>query len=286
MAVVFSDSWIISFLLKFNSSFFAQSFCSPVRLCIIRKISFNAFYITQLCNIDVTELLINIHITELLISKSKNFSYARLFSFTSGRFIEAQYQNGLILIPISNMDSNIKYGFQYQVLIPNIDSKCLDVLSYFRPESDNVGATAQVMMLGALAESLATKNQHLKEARAYQEKLIRYLEQQKVAYLQVLLHCLGLLKQLAREFRLVYGSRELKIVSGTYTPEIVNVHRVIRDKLQGGLSQEEQDLVTSHKILLNYEILGREFEELVKEYMRLQDILQNCWWVLTELNKD
>ncbi|ETE66486.1 HAUS augmin-like complex subunit 4, partial [Ophiophagus hannah] len=31
----------------------------------------------------------------------------------------------------------------------------------------------------------------------------------------------------------------LKIVSETYTPEIVNVHWVIRDKLQGGLSQEE-----------------------------------------------
>ncbi|KAG8132656.1 putative HAUS augmin-like complex subunit 4-like protein [Naja naja] len=172
MAVVFSDSWIISFLLKFNSSFFAQSFCSPL------KLKWEAHPDTHSIS-----------------------NYGKIY--WDQRFIEAQYQNGLILIPISNMDSNIKYGFQYQVLIPNIDSKCLDVLSYFRPESDNVGATAQVMMLGALAESLATKNQHLKEARAYQEKLIRYLEQQKVAYLQVLLHCLGLLKQLAREFRLV-----------------------------------------------------------------------------------
>ncbi|XP_070810429.1 HAUS augmin-like complex subunit 4 isoform X2 [Pituophis catenifer annectens] len=190
-----------------------------------------------------------------------------------------------------------------------LKAKCLDVLSYYRPESDNVGAAAQMIMLGALPECLVTEKQHLKEARAQQEELVGYLEQQKAAYPQVLLRCLALLKRLAREFRLGVQSEldqvntqymeikctamllkirfeELKILSETYTPEIVNVHRTIRDKLQGGLSQEEQDLATSRKFLSNYEILGPEFEELVKEYTRLQEIIQNRRWVLTELNKD
>ncbi|XP_013927437.1 PREDICTED: HAUS augmin-like complex subunit 4, partial [Thamnophis sirtalis] len=151
-----------------------------------------------------------------------------------------------------------------------LKAKCLDVLSYYRPESDNVGVAAQTIMLGALAESLATEKQHLKEARAQQEELVGYLEQQKAAYPQVLLRCLSLLKRLAREFRLGAQSEvdqvnaqymeikcsalllkirfeELKILSETYTPEIVNVHRMIRDKLKGDLSQEEQDLATSRK---------------------------------------
>ncbi|XP_058039503.1 HAUS augmin-like complex subunit 4 [Ahaetulla prasina] len=190
-----------------------------------------------------------------------------------------------------------------------LKAKCLDVLSYYRPESGNVGAAAQMVMLGALAESLATEKQHLKEARSRHEELIGYLEQQRAAYPQVLLRCLALLKRMAREFHLGIQSEldqvniqymeikctamllkirfeELKILSETYTPEIVKVHRMIRDKLQGSLSQEEQDLATSRKFLSNYEILGPEFEELVKEYTRLQEIIQNRRWVLAELNKD
>ncbi|XP_061446773.1 HAUS augmin-like complex subunit 4 [Rhineura floridana] len=58
------------------------------------------------------------------------------------------------------------------------------------------------------------------------------------------------------------------------------------DTLQAAVSQEEQQLATSCKILSNYETLGPEFEELVKEYARLQAIIENRRWVLTEFNKD
>ncbi|KAM6450249.1 HAUS augmin-like complex subunit 4 isoform 2-T2 [Liasis olivaceus] len=190
-----------------------------------------------------------------------------------------------------------------------LKARCLAVLGYYRPESDSAGGAAQSIMLGTLAESLATEKQHLKEARAQQEELIGCLEQQKAAYPQVLLRCLALLKRLAREFRLGVQSEldqlntqyleikcsamflkirleELNILLETYTPEKVNVHRMMRDNLQASLSQEEQDLATSRKILSNYEILGPEFEELVKEYTRLQAVIENRRWVLTEFNKD
>uniref|UniRef100_T1DKZ2 HAUS augmin-like complex subunit 4-like protein n=2 Tax=Crotalus TaxID=8728 RepID=T1DKZ2_CROHD len=190
-----------------------------------------------------------------------------------------------------------------------LKAKCLDVLGYYRPESDNVGAAAQTIMLGALAESLATEKQHLKEARAEQQELTGCLEQQKAVYPQVLLRCLGLLKRFACEFRLGVQSEldqlntlyleikcsamllkirfeEVKILLDTYTPEVVNVHRIMRDKLQASLSQEELDLATSRDILSNYEILGPEFEELVKEYTQLQEIIQNRRWVLTKFSED
>ncbi|KAF7235947.1 HAUS augmin-like complex subunit 4, partial [Varanus komodoensis] len=79
---------------------------------------------------------------------------------------------------------------------------------------------------------------------------------------------------------------ELSILLETYTPEKVDVHRMMRDKLKATLSQEEQDLATSRKILSNYETLGPEFEELVKEYAQLKAIIENRRWVLAEFSKD
>ncbi|XP_053114863.1 HAUS augmin-like complex subunit 4 [Hemicordylus capensis] len=187
--------------------------------------------------------------------------------------------------------------------------KCLAVLSYYRPESDGAGEAARMAMLGTLAESLAAEKQRLQEARARHQELVGMLEQQKAAYPQVLLRCLALLKRLAREHRLGAQSEldhlntqyleikcsamflkirleELSILLESYTPEKINAHRMIQDSLKAALCQEEQDLAISQKILSNYETLGSEFEELVKEYARLKAIIENRRWVLTEFNKD
>ncbi|XP_062993506.1 HAUS augmin-like complex subunit 4 [Elgaria multicarinata webbii] len=190
-----------------------------------------------------------------------------------------------------------------------LKSKCFAVLSYYRPESDGAGETARGAMFGTLAESLAVEKQRLKEAQVRHQELVGLLEQQKAAYPQVLLRCLAILKRLAREYRLGAQSEldqlntqylemkcsamflklrleELSILLETYTPEKVGVHRMMRDNLKATLNQEEQDLATSRKILSNYETLGPEFEELVKEYARLQAIIENRRWVLKEFNKN
>uniref|UniRef100_A0A6J0UXK9 HAUS augmin-like complex subunit 4 n=1 Tax=Pogona vitticeps TaxID=103695 RepID=A0A6J0UXK9_9SAUR len=190
-----------------------------------------------------------------------------------------------------------------------LKSKCLAVLSYYRPESDGAGETTRAAMFGTLAGNLVEEKQRLQEAQDRHEELVGLLEQQKMAYPQVLLRCLAILKRLARECRLGSQSQldslntqylemkcsamflkirleELSILLETYTPEKVDVHRKMRDSLQATLSQEEQDLATSQKILSNYEVLGPEFEELVKEYARLQAVIENRRWVLTEFSKD
>uniref|UniRef100_A0A8D0DL11 HAUS augmin like complex subunit 4 n=1 Tax=Salvator merianae TaxID=96440 RepID=A0A8D0DL11_SALMN len=190
-----------------------------------------------------------------------------------------------------------------------LKSKCLSLLSYYCPESDGSGETVRSAMLGTLAGSLSAEKQHLREAHTRHQELVGLLEQQKAAYPQALLRCLSILKQLAREHRLGTQSEldhlntqylemkcnamflkirleELNILLETYTPEKVEVHRTMRDSLEAALSQEEQGLATSQKILSNYETLGPEFEELVKEYARLQAVIENRRWVLTEFNKD
>ncbi|XP_053219846.1 HAUS augmin-like complex subunit 4 [Podarcis raffonei] len=190
-----------------------------------------------------------------------------------------------------------------------LKSKCLAVLGYYLPESDGAGEAARAAMLGTLAERLAAEKRHLRESQARHQELVGLLEQQKAAYPQVLLRCLAILKRLARELRLNAQSEldyfstqyletkcnamffkirleELSILLETYTPEKVDVHRMMRDKLQAALSQEEQDLATSRKIVSNYETLGPDFEELVKEYARLQAIIENRRWALREFSKD
>ncbi|XP_042333503.1 HAUS augmin-like complex subunit 4 [Sceloporus undulatus] len=190
-----------------------------------------------------------------------------------------------------------------------LKSKCLALLSYYRPESDSAGETARAAMFGTLPESLVVEKQRLQETQDRHKELVGLLEQQKAAYPQVLLRCLAMLKRLAREYRLGTQSEldqlntqylelkcsamflkirleELSILLETYTPEKVDVHRKMRDNLQATLSQEEQNLATSRKILSNYETLGPDFEELVKEYARLQAIIENRRWALTEFNKD
>ncbi|XP_044276918.1 HAUS augmin-like complex subunit 4 [Varanus komodoensis] len=190
-----------------------------------------------------------------------------------------------------------------------LKSKCLAVLGYYRPETDGAGESARAVMSGTLAENLAAEKQRLKEAQSRSQELVGLLEQQKAAYPQVLLRCLAILKSLACEFRLGAQSEldqlntryletkcnamflkirleELSILLETYTPEKVDVHRMMRDKLKATLSQEEQDLATSRKILSNYETLGPEFEELVKEYAQLKAIIENRRWVLAEFSKD
>ncbi|XP_060111365.1 HAUS augmin-like complex subunit 4 [Heteronotia binoei] len=190
----------------------------------------------------------------------------------------------------------------------HLKHKCLALLSYFCPESDGAGQIPRAAMMGTLAEKLAAEKQCLQEARDRHQELVGLLEQQKAAYLQVLLRCLVLLKRFAREHRLGAQSEldslntqyleikcsamflkirfeELSILLETYVPEKVDVHRVMRDSLQAAICQEEQDLAASRKILSSYEILGPEFEELVKEYARLQAIIENQRWVLREFNK-
>uniref|UniRef100_A0A5F9CBY0 HAUS augmin like complex subunit 4 n=1 Tax=Oryctolagus cuniculus TaxID=9986 RepID=A0A5F9CBY0_RABIT len=125
---------------------------------------------------------------------------------------------------------------------------------------------------------------------------------------KVLLRCLALLQRLLQEHRLKTQSEldrinaqyleikcsamilklrmeELKILSDTYTAEKVEVHRLIRDRLEGAIRLQEQDMERSQQVLNTYEVLGEEFDRLVKEYTQLKQATENKRWALQEFNK-
>uniref|UniRef100_A0A2I2ZA73 HAUS augmin like complex subunit 4 n=1 Tax=Gorilla gorilla gorilla TaxID=9595 RepID=A0A2I2ZA73_GORGO len=128
------------------------------------------------------------------------------------------------------------------------------------------------------------------------------------SWAQVLLRCLTLLQRLLQEHRLKTQSEldrinaqylevkcgamilklrmeELKILSDTYTVEKVEVHRLIRDRLEGAIHLQEQDMEKSRQVLNSYEVLGEEFDRLVKEYTVLKQATENKRWALQEFNK-
>uniref|UniRef100_A0A670YRE0 HAUS augmin like complex subunit 4 n=1 Tax=Pseudonaja textilis TaxID=8673 RepID=A0A670YRE0_PSETE len=194
--------------------------------------------------------------------------------------------------------------------VPSISNSV--ILSLLSPPNlfpaENIGAAPQMIMFGSLAERLAFDKQQLKEARTQEKQLSGCLGQQKAIYSQVLGRCLGLLRRMAQEFCLGAQSdldqvliqymemktnalllkiqvEEMKILLETYTPEIVNVHQMIRDELQESLSKEEINVATFRSVLSKYEVLGPEFEKLVEEYTKLHEIIQNHRWMLAEMNK-
>uniref|UniRef100_A0A7N4V5N5 HAUS augmin like complex subunit 4 n=1 Tax=Sarcophilus harrisii TaxID=9305 RepID=A0A7N4V5N5_SARHA len=149
--------------------------------------------------------------------------------------------------------------------------------------------------------------------RLIQEMLVDYYVKTQDTNLtpedkKVLLRCLSLLQRLLQEHRLKTQSEldqinaqyleikcsamilklrmeELQILSDTYTAEKVEVHRLIRDSLEGAIRLQEQDMEKSRQVLSTYEVLGEEFDKLVKEYTHLKQATENKRWALQEFNK-
>ncbi|XP_069881079.1 HAUS augmin-like complex subunit 4 isoform X1 [Dipodomys merriami] len=186
--------------------------------------------------------------------------------------------------------------------------KCFTLLCYHDPNSDADRETLKATKVWKLAEVLVNEKQHCQDAKSQQKEQLVLLEKKSATYSQVLLRCLTLLQRLLQEHRLKTQSalhrinaqylevkcsamilklrmEELKILSDTYTAEKVEVHRLIRDRLEGAIRLQEQDMEKSQQVLSTYEILGEEFDRLVKEYTQLKQAMENKRWALQEFNK-
>ncbi|XP_008838118.1 HAUS augmin-like complex subunit 4 [Nannospalax galili] len=189
-----------------------------------------------------------------------------------------------------------------------LKKKCFTLLCYHNPNSDSDGETLKTAKVWKLAEVLAGEKQQCLDAKGQQMEQLVLLEKKRAAYAQVLFRCLTLLQRLLREPRLKTKSEldrinaqyleikcsamilkmrmeELKILSDTYSAEKVEVHRVIRDRLEGAIRLQKQDLEKSRQVLNTYEVLGEEFDQLVKEYTQLKQATENKRWVLQEFTK-
>lgn len=189
-----------------------------------------------------------------------------------------------------------------------LKKKCFTLLCYHDPNSDTDGETLKTAKVWKLAEVLAGEKQQCLDAKVQQKEQLVLLEKKRAAYAQVLLRCLTLLQRLLQEPRLKTQSEidrinaqylevkcgamilklrmeELKILSDTYSAEKVEVHRLIRNRLEGAIHLQKQDLEKSRQVLNTYEVLGEEFDQLVKEYTQLKQAIENKRWALQEFTK-
>ncbi|XP_010376672.1 HAUS augmin-like complex subunit 4 isoform X2 [Rhinopithecus roxellana] len=189
-----------------------------------------------------------------------------------------------------------------------LKKKCFTLLCYYDPNSDADSETVKAAKVWKLAEVLVGEQQQCQDAKSQQKEQMLLLEKKSATYSQVLLRCLTLLQRLLQEHRLKTQSEldrinaqylevkcsamilklrmeELKILSDTYTVEKVEVHRLIRDRLEGAIHLQEQDMEKSRQVLNSYEVLGEEFDRLVKEYTVLKQATENKRWALLEFNK-
>ncbi|XP_057642846.1 HAUS augmin-like complex subunit 4 [Chionomys nivalis] len=186
--------------------------------------------------------------------------------------------------------------------------KCFTLLCYHDPSSDTDGETLKAAKVWKLPEVLVGEKQQCLEARSQQKEQLVLLEKKRAAYSQTLLRCLTLLQRLLQEHRLKTQSEldrinaqylevkcsamilkmrmeEVKVLSDTYSAEKVEVHRLIRDRLEGAIRLQEQDMEKSRLVLKTYEVLGEDFENLVKEYTQLKQATENKRWALQEFSK-
>lgn len=186
--------------------------------------------------------------------------------------------------------------------------KCFTFLSFHQPETDEEGEVLRAAKALRLATTLEDEKRRLKNEQEKHQEIGALLEKQQEMYPSVLLRCLSLLRQAASDLRLQAQSdidrinaeyleaksnalflklrmKELQILTETYTPEKVEVHKYIRSSLEAAVKSEETELSASRQILASYEFLGTKFEELVKEYTRLRDKIKDNRWAIQELSK-
>ncbi|KAM8961262.1 HAUS augmin-like complex subunit 4 [Pelodytes ibericus] len=189
-----------------------------------------------------------------------------------------------------------------------LKKKCFTFLSFHQPETDDDGDALRVAKALRLASTLEDEKRRLQNEREKHLETGAALEQQQEIYPQILLRCLFLMREAASELRLQSQSdidrtnvdyleaksnalflklrmEELQVLTDTYTPEKLEVHRKIRENLEAALKIEKQELAVSQQILSSYEFLGPEFEELVQEYTQLRDKIKDNRWMLQELSK-
>ncbi|KAM3940319.1 HAUS augmin-like complex subunit 4 [Leptodactylus fuscus] len=186
--------------------------------------------------------------------------------------------------------------------------KCFAFLSFHQPETDEEGDVLCAAKALRLATTLEDEKRRLKNEQEKLQEMRALLEKQQEIYPCVLLRCLSLLRQAASNLRLQAQSdidkmnaeyletksnalylklrmEELQVLTDTYTPEKVEVHKHIRSSLEAAVKSEKTELSASKQILASYEFLGTQFEELVQEYTCLRDKIKDNRWAIQELSK-
>uniref|UniRef100_A0A0D9RUB0 HAUS augmin like complex subunit 4 n=2 Tax=Chlorocebus sabaeus TaxID=60711 RepID=A0A0D9RUB0_CHLSB len=197
----------------------------------------------------------------------------------------------LELMPLSEDFVWMRARLQQEVE-EQLRKKCFTLLCYYDPSSvlcplcpDADSETVKAAKVWKLAEVLVGEQQQCQDAKSQQKEQMLLLEKKSATYSQVLLRCLTLLQRLLQEHRLKTQS-ELDRINAQYLEVKCSAMILkLRDRLEGAIHLQEQDMEKSRQVLNSYEVLGEEFDRLVKEYTVLKQATENKRWALLEFNK-
>lgn len=207
-----------------------------------------------------------------------------------------------------NLNSLHMRDYFQRFLENSLKQKCFTFLSFHQPETDDEGDVVRAAKLLRLASTLEDEKRRLENEKEKHLEVGSNLGKQQEMYPHVLLRCLFLMQEAASEMRLQAQSdidrlnaeyleaksnalflklrmEEVQVLTDTYTPDKLEVHRKIRASLETAVKTEKHELAMSQQVLSSYEFLGPEFEELVQEYTRLRDKIKDNHWMLKELSK-
>uniref|UniRef100_A0A8C0D5X1 HAUS augmin like complex subunit 4 n=1 Tax=Balaenoptera musculus TaxID=9771 RepID=A0A8C0D5X1_BALMU len=208
------------------------------------------------CNLSEEDLLQNPHFSKLLLSLSQHMDESGL-SLTLAKE-QAQAWKEVRLHKTTWLRSEILQRVIQELLVDY----------YVKSQDRNLTSEDKKVLLRCLALLQRLLQEHRLKTQSELDRInAQYLE----------IKCSAMILKLRME--------ELKILSDTYTDEKVEVHRLIRDRLEGAIHLQEQDMEKSRQVLNTYEVLGEEFDRLVKEYTQLKQATENKRWALQEFSK-
>lgn len=201
-----------------------------------------------------------------------------------------------------------------QKLIPELEDRlrqrCETLVDMFQSSSattaeslsSNDLALAKASQLPAMVEhSIQTLEEEQKQVKGTREKR----EKQFWLYFQTLLDSLGLLEKMVNVYRLGKQSQNnsitaewlvarcdamclkikyvaLQILCDTYTAETVGALKIIKGHLTETIEMTEKDLHRVNLAIQAYGAVGSGFDDLVEEYGKLKNELDNKQWALNE----
>uniref|UniRef100_A0A8C3BFH5 Uncharacterized protein n=1 Tax=Cairina moschata TaxID=8855 RepID=A0A8C3BFH5_CAIMO len=177
---------------------------------------------------------------------------------------------------------------------------------YFRGRGRDVTARGDDVSddVTAVAEELAAQRRRLEAATARRRRLAGQLESLRRLYPQVLGRCGALLgrlqearaegAELERRRGLYLEAKgaatllkirleELTLLLDTYSPAVLEAHRVIRSRLEAALSRAEGELSGAREALEALHALGPGFQAAAAEYGRLRERIRHRRWALRQL---
>ncbi|KAK3085659.1 hypothetical protein FSP39_006782 [Pinctada imbricata] len=199
-----------------------------------------------------------------------------------------------------------------QKLIPLIEEqlskKCDKLLDYYNSTHDDIGSDLTVGQGSQLPNVIEVYRQKIDDEREQLKKELRRQDAQFKAYYATLLDSMHLLEELVSKYRLRNQSQhdsvmaewmmmkfdgfclkirvlELEIMIETYTFETTKALQKIRDHLDVALAEATKKRTQLQKLLETYQSVGMGFDDLVKEYGRLKEEVENKQWALSELKQ-